>query len=191
MDFNVTLKSKKVTLRSLRTDDYDELLHVVSDSDLWAYFTHDLSIPNELKRWIGSAVIACEKLTRIPFAIIDNETGHAIGSTSFGSISLRDERVEIGWTFLGKDYHGKGFNQEAKRLMLEYAFDVNKLQRVECKTDVLNSAARKALEKIGFTEEGVLRSHTLMADGRRRDTIYYSILSSEWQEIQKTLQGNL
>ena len=95
-----------------------------------------------------------------------------IGSSSFGNFSDRDKRVEIGWTWLGRAYQGKGFNDLSKYLMMEYCFEKLGLERVECKTDVLNTHARRALQRIGMTEEGILRSHTLMTNNRRRDTIY-------------------
>lgn len=103
-----------------------------------------------------------------------------MGSTSFGNYSERDKRIEIGWTWLGKDYQGNGYNVQAKELLLNYCFEVLELERVEAKTDVLNKAARSSLLKSGFTEEGVLRSHTLMTNNRRRDTIYFSVLKSEY-----------
>ena len=107
-----------------------------------------------------------------------------MGSTSFGNISLRDKRAEIGWTWIGQNYQGKGINSEIKYLMIKYLFETLDFERVELKTDVLNIKARKALLRIGLKEEGVLRSHTLMTHGRRRDTVYYSLLKSEWEEIK-------
>ena len=107
-----------------------------------------------------------------------------IGSTSFGNFSFKDRRVEIGWTWIAKEYQGSGVNNEIKYLMLKYAFETLNFERVEVKTDVLNVKARRALSRIGFKEEGVLRSHTVMTHGRRRDTLYYSILKSEWNEVK-------
>lgn len=88
--------------------------------------------------------------------------------------------MEIGWSWLGKKYRGTGVNQEAKRLLLEHAFEVLGCERVEFKTGVLNIQAEKGLLNIGATEEGVLRSYNQVLGGRRRDAIYYSILRSEW-----------
>jgi RimJ/RimL family protein N-acetyltransferase len=112
--------------------------------------------------------------------VIDKQSGKLLGSTGFGNYFPRDQRIEIGWTWLGKAFQGKGINAQMKSLMLQYAFDALGMLRVEFKTDVLNLAARHALLRLGATEEGVLRSHTLMTQGRRRDTIYYSFLRGEW-----------
>jgi RimJ/RimL family protein N-acetyltransferase len=120
--------------------------------------------------------------SRLPFTIIDKKSGAIAGSTSFGNISFRDKRLEIGWTWIAKDYQGKGINDQIKYLMMEYAFGTLGFERVEFKTDVLNTFSRRALLRIGATEEGILRNHMLMTHNRRRDTIYYSVLRSEWEE---------
>jgi RimJ/RimL family protein N-acetyltransferase len=112
--------------------------------------------------------------------VIDKRSGKLLGSTGFGNYFPRDQRIEIGWTWLGKAFQGIGINAQMKSLMLQYAFEELEMLRVEFKTDVLNLPARQALLRLGAAEEGVLRSHTLMTQGRRRDTIYYSFLKGEW-----------
>ena len=121
---------------------------------------------------------------RLAFSIIDKQTNSLVGSTSIGNISERDKRVEIGWTWLGREFQGKGINDQAKYMLLKYCFEELHCERVEFKTDILNVPARNALKRIGAVEEGVLRSHTLMTNNRRRDTIYYSILRQEWENIK-------
>jgi RimJ/RimL family protein N-acetyltransferase len=110
--------------------------------------------------------------------------GVVIGSTSFGNIDLLHGRLEIGWTWLGRQFQGVGINREVKFLLLRFAFEALEIKRVEFKTDVLNQQSRRALKNIGATEEGVLRSHMIMPHNRRRDTIYYSILADEWPEVK-------
>ena len=112
--------------------------------------------------------------------MIETADGDIAGSTAFGYWSANDRRVEIGGSWLGREYQGTGINREAKFLLLSYAFDVLGMARVEFKTDVLN-------QNIGATEEGVLRSHTLTPGGRRRDTIYYSMLEDEWRAWRETV----
>ncbi|HRX11815.1 MAG TPA: GNAT family protein, partial [Draconibacterium sp.] len=125
-----------------------------------------------------------EAKTRLPFTVILKENNMVTGATSFGNFSVRDKRIEIGWTWFGPQFWGKGINTQAKYLMLKYCFEVLELERVELKTDVLNVPARNALLRMNITEEGVLRSHTLMTKGRRRDTIYYSVLKNEWKNLK-------
>ena len=121
---------------------------------------------------------------RLAFSIFDKQSNLLVGSTSIGNISERDKRVEIGWTWLGREFQGKGINDKVKYLLLKYCFEELDYERVEFKTDILNEPARKALKRIGAIEEGVLRSHTIMTHNRRRNTIYYSILSHEWKELK-------
>jgi RimJ/RimL family protein N-acetyltransferase len=103
-----------------------------------------------------------------------------VGSTAFGNFSPKDNRIEIGWSWIETLSQGTGINKNAKFHLLNFAFDYLNMERVEFKTDVLNVRARAGLIKIGAMEEGVLRSHTLMPDNRRRDTVYYSVLKEEW-----------
>ncbi len=184
IDFNKTLETNQILLRPLSQDDYDRFLKITTDKDLWIYFTSDLSDNNELLRWIETGEQEIKNEKRVAFSIIDKQTNSLVGSTSIGNISVRDKRVEIGWTWLGREFQGKGINDQAKYLLLKYCFEEIDCIRVEFKTDILNVPARNALKRIGAIEEGVLRSHTLMTHNRRRDTIYYSILRQEWKEIK-------
>ncbi len=179
-NFDLTLENDEVILRPLRESDFEEMLSLTSDPKVWDYFTSNLSDPESLRKWINTAVAAIEKKERMAFAVIRKETNKIIGSSSLGSYSERDKRIEIGWTWMSERARGTGLNQSVKKLLLKYCFEELGLERVEAKTDVLNIGARKGLERSGFTEEGVLRSHTLLANGRRRDSIYYSVLRNEW-----------
>jgi RimJ/RimL family protein N-acetyltransferase len=187
LDFDLILKNNLVLLRPMVYDDFNSFVNITGDRSMWIYFTSDLSVNPELKAWINTAVEDTGSKIRLAFTVIERSSGIVVGSTSFGNISNRDKRLEIGWTWLGREYQGKGINDSMKFLMLKYAFETLEFERVEMKTDVLNIPARKALLRIGATEEGVLRSHTLMTHGRRRDTIFYSILRSEWCEIKGKL----
>jgi RimJ/RimL family protein N-acetyltransferase len=170
------LEDERVLLRPMTREDLPLLQPVVADPELWVYYPYDLGAPGALERW-AEPHFAGE---RLQFTVIEKSSGRAAGATAFGNYSPRDQRIEIGWTWLGKEFQGTGINPAMKRLMLNYCFDTLKLKRVEIKTDVLNMPARMALVKLGAVEEGVLRSHTLMTNGRRRDTIYYSFLEGEW-----------
>lgn len=184
LDFNLILQTDKVILRPMISDDFNSFEILTKDKSMWIYFTSDLSDRADLHYWIDTALSDMENKTRLAFTIIEKSSASPVGSTSFGNISFRDRRIEIGWTWISREFQGKGVNSQIKYLMLKYAFETLDFERVEIKTDVLNIPARKALLRIGAKEEGVLRSHTLMTYGRRRDTIYYSILRSEWESIK-------
>lgn len=175
---NLILKNDYVLLRPLTRQDFSLLQELTADPNLWIYFTQDLSKPEEFEEWAAGHFSG----QRMQFVVIDQFTGKITGSTAFGNFSPKDQRLEIGWTWIGKEFQGTGINGQMKKVMLDYCFETLKLKRVEFKTDVLNLPARKALVKIGAVEEGILRSHTQMTHGRRRDTIYYSILEGEWPQ---------
>ncbi|GAB3203799.1 RimJ/RimL family protein N-acetyltransferase [Pontibacter aydingkolensis] len=189
MDFNsdIVLEDSRVLLRRYHPFDMPQLQNIMYDEDIWRFMPTKISNQEELEVWQQTVENGYITGTRYTFIIVDKASGKIAGSTSFGNISAADKRLEIGWTWLTKDFRGTGLNRHCKFLLLQYAFEELKYERVELKTDVLNMRSRKAMLKIGATEEGTLRSHTLMHDGRRRDTIYYSILKPEWEKIRNTI----
>jgi RimJ/RimL family protein N-acetyltransferase len=114
-----------------------------------------------------------------------------IGGTRFMNIEPAHRRVEIGFTWIGRPWQRTAVNTEAKYLMLRHAFETWNCIRVELKTDVLNRKSRDAIVRIGATEEGILRRHIIAATGRIRDTVYYSILDSEWPRVKAELEKKL
>ena len=181
------LETDKVILRPIQHLDIASFARIANDASIWKYFTFLLNKPAELQRWVETALKEREERKRIPFTIIEKATGDICGSTSFGSISYYDKRIEIGWSWLGKQYQGTEINFHAKFSMLSYAFDVLDWERVEIKTDNLNERAKQGLRKIGAREEGVLRSHMQMPLNRRRDSIFFSILKNEWPAIKNSI----
>jgi N-acetyltransferase len=184
---DLLLQNDHVLLRPLREQDLEQLQTIVFEEDTWRWTVTKITTQQDLENWVQAGISDRQKKQRFTFVIVDKATGKLAGSTAFGNISVVDKRLEIGWTWLAKDYRGTGLNRHCKFLLLQYAFDVLSYERVELKTDVLNLRSRQAMRKIGATEEGILRSHTLMHDGRRRDTIYYSILRPEWEQIRNTV----
>ncbi len=175
----------KVELKIVEEAHFDSLQSLALTASDWKYFTSNLADKAGFKAWFTEGIGLYKEHKRIPFAIFNQ--GEMAGTTSFGNISLHDKRIEIGWTWLGKKHQGTGLNPKVKLLLLSFAFEQLGMERVELKTDVNNLASRKAMLKIGATEEGILRSHTLMAFGNRRDTIYYSILKTEWPSVKERL----
>jgi N-acetyltransferase len=179
---NFTLETNRVLLRLVTPQDYDAFLPLTKDKELWKYFVNDLSNDEGLKNWMEKLFAERQQEVRMPFTVIDKHTNEICGSTSFLNISFYDKRLEIGSTWLGTPFIGTGVNRQAKFAMLSFAFEVMRIERVEIKTDNLNERAKAALLKVGMKPEGILRSHTLMHDNRRRDTMYFSIIRSEWEE---------
>lgn len=183
LHFKKVIETDQIILRHINENDYEEMKGLTVNEKMWEYFTNNLSNENVLLEWIKTAERSIENNERISFTIIDKRNNKIVGSTSLGNFSQRDKRIEIGWTWLSEKAQGTGLNQIVKLTLLKYCFEDLNLERVESKTDVLNIAAKKGLSKSGFTEEGVLRSHMLLANGRRRDSIYYGILKNEWNRI--------
>jgi len=181
------LETDKVLLRPLQHLDIASFTPLTKDASIWKYFTFLLNNPSELQYWVETALQEREEGKRIPFTIVEKVSGNICGSTSLGSISYYDKRIEIGWSWLGKQYQGTGINFHAKFCMLSFAFDLLSFERVEIKTDNLNERAKQGLRKIGAREEGVLRSHMKMPMNRRRDSVYFSILKNEWPGIRNSI----
>ena len=185
------LETPRVLLRPMQPADLEIYKRLSGDPDIWKYFTKDLSDPKEMDLWVNEALTEQAQKKKMPFTVFDKDTKSICGSTSYGNFSFFDRRVEIGWTWLGKEFIGMGVNRHAKFALLSYAFEVMKMERVEIKTDFLNERAKSALLKIGMKPEGVLRSHMQMHSNRRRDTIYFSIIRSEWPERKENFFADL
>lgn len=125
--------------------------------------------------------------TALPFVTIWQATNEVVGSTRFGNIDTGNHRVEIGWTWIGKPWQRTPVNTEAKFLMLQHAFEVWHCIRVELKTDKLNERSRAAILRIGAKEEGIFRHHVITESGRLRDSVYFSIIDTEWPEVKARL----
>jgi RimJ/RimL family protein N-acetyltransferase len=184
---NLTLETSKVLLRPMTEADFDMLLQLTQEKDMWKYFTLDLSDPIQLKKWMNIHFTDKAANTKRPFTIIEKSSGEIAGSMSMMNISFHDLRLEIGGSWLGKKFRSTGINLHSKYSMMRYAFEEMKFERVEFKTDVLNERARKGLQKIGGKEEGILRSHMTMWNDRRRSSIYFSVLKEEWPGVKQTI----
>ncbi|QIS09364.1 GNAT family N-acetyltransferase [Nocardia arthritidis] len=186
---DLVLVNDRVELRRVRFTDRPGFERIVFDPEIWKYFVARVGTQDELDDFLESAVVDTLRGTRIVFAIIDRASGEIVGSSAYGNLAEAERRVEIGWSWLGAQARRTGINRAAKFALLEHAFDELDCERVEFKTDVLNTPARTALSRLGATEEGVLRSFNYMPGGRRRDVIYYSILRREWPDVRVNLRG--
>ncbi len=187
----LVLETSRVQLRLMQLTDRDALAAIATPPEIWTWFTKELNKATELQEWMDAAFQERAEGKRMPFVIIDKESSTICGCTSLGNISFYDKRIEIGWTWLSTAFMGSGVNHHAKFVLLSYAFDAMRFERIEIKTDNLNERAKKALVHIGATEEGVLRSHMQMPHGRRRDSVYYSILKEEWSTVQMLYFGDV
>ncbi len=187
----ITLEGRHVRLEPLSRQHKSELAMVALDPDLWRFTPTQIHSAVDLDAYIETALRWQRAGTTIPFATVDRSTGRAIGSTQFGNIDPQNRRAEIGWIWLGRDFQRRAFNTEAKLLMFAHAFERMDCIRVELKADVLNTKSRTAIARLGAKEEGILRNHMILPDGRLIDWVYYSVLRDEWPSVRAGLKQKL
>lgn len=184
----VVLEGTTVRLEPLRMDHVEALGAVGLDPLLWALTTIRVDTPAAMRAYVEDALTEQQAGLSLPFATVERASGRVIGSTRFGNITPVHRRVEIGWTWIARAWQRTAVNTEAKLLMLSHAFDTLGYRRVELKTSALNMQSRTAMLRIGATEEGTLRQHMLNSDGSNRDSVYFSILDTEWPVVQARLR---
>jgi len=187
----IILEGKGVRLEPLTQAHHAQLCEVGFDDELWRLTTTIIHTPEDMKKYIDTALKDFSDGKALPFAIIEKRSNMAVGSTRFGNIERTHRRVEIGWTWIAKQWQRTFINTEAKYLLLSHAFDTLGCMRVEFKTDSTNSRSRNALMRIGAKEEGVFRNHMIMPGGRIRHSVYFSIIDSEWNEVKRELEKKL
>jgi len=189
----LTLEGAVVRLEPVRRE-HAELFWEIAKSDLediFRWIPYSMKTPDDFQRLIDKAFEEQERGESIVFATVERASGRVIGSTRFMNIDRINRRVEIGSTWIAPPWQRTAVNTEAKCLMLRHAFEVWTCMRVELKTDALNQKSRNAILRIGAKEEGTLRRHLVTWTGRVRDTVYFSILDSEWPEVKTRLKGRL
>jgi RimJ/RimL family protein N-acetyltransferase len=187
----VVLEGQFVRLDPLLESHLAPLCEAGLDPGLWQWVPYRVLTLEDMRGYIRDALQAESLGTALPFATIGRATGKAVGSTRFMNIDRANRRVEIGSTWIGKPWQRSAVNTEAKYLMLRHAFEALGCVRVELKTDALNQQSRNAILRIGAREEGTLRRHTMTWSGRVRDTVYFSILDSEWPQVKAGLEAKL
>jgi RimJ/RimL family protein N-acetyltransferase len=187
----VSLEGRHVRLEPLSESHRDELIETVSDGELWELFVTLVPRVENIDKFIENAISAHDSGDGLAFATIDKASGRVVGSTRFMKANLANKRVEIGFTFIAKSYQKTMINTEAKLLMLTHAFEVMGLNRVEFITDYLNNASRNAILRLGAKEEGIMRNHMIMPDGRVRDSVLFSITNYDWAGVKQNLSYKL
>jgi len=178
---NYTLENEMVKLRPLELNDFENLLHFsINEPELWTYSLIQANSENNLKKYIELAINGRENSKEYAFIVFDKRAEKFVGSTRFYDIQIENLTLQLGYTWYGKDFQGTGLNKNCKYLLLEFAFEILKMERVEFRADYENKRSISAMKSIGCKEEGILRSNGFKADGTRRDSIVLSILKEEW-----------
>jgi RimJ/RimL family protein N-acetyltransferase len=181
LDKEIILENDRVRLQPLLVSDFASLLPFsLNEPELWTYSLVPANGAENLKKYLELAIDGREKGHSYPFLVIDKLTNEIAGSTRFYDYQKAHNTVQLGFTWYGKKFHGTGLNKNCKYLMLQFAFDVLGLDRVEFRADNNNARSIAAMKKIGCVEEGILRSNCASLTGRR-DSIVLSILKAEWE----------
>ena len=184
----ITLQGRHVSLEPLHQEHFAEIQAAAADGELWKLFFTSVPSPENTQNWLDLALEMQDQKKAIPFVIREKRTGQIVGSTRYCNIDHNNERLEIGYTWYAKRVQRSAINTECKLLLLSHAFDIFECIAVEFRTDWFNRRSQAAIERLGAKRDGVLRNHTILPDGRVRDTVVYSILQNEWAGVKQNLQ---
>lgn len=188
---NYILEDDFVHMRPLCENDFDHLVQfAVDEPDIWKFSLVPIVGQDGLRNYIDATLAAREEKKEYPFIVFDKRQQKYVGSTRFYDIQLASQTFQLGYTWYGKQFQGTGLNKHCKLLLLEFAFEKIGMERVEFRADNNNKKSIAAMQSIGCTIEGVLRSHLPMTDGNRRDSIILSILKNEWFGTVKEALSN-
>ncbi|PMS23563.1 GNAT family N-acetyltransferase [Paraburkholderia rhynchosiae] len=187
----LTLSGKTIELRVLEPADAPGLVDAAADGELWNLKVTVVPEPSTMDRYIATALRGYEEGHVIPLVIIARDSGRIVGSTRFWKIDRANRKIEIGHTWLSQSAQRTAANTEAKFLLLTYAFEILRSVRVQFTTDDLNEKSRAAILRIGAKQEGIVRHERIMPDGRKRNSVRFSIIDTEWPDVKTALENKL
>jgi RimJ/RimL family protein N-acetyltransferase len=183
----ITLRSPRVDLEPLTMAHLPDLKAAVKDGELWNLWYTTIPRPEHMDAEIDRRLRLRSEGSMLPFAVIDNSSGTAVGMTTYMNIDAVNHRLEIGSTWYRASVQRTALNSQCKLLLLEHAFETLECIGVEFRTHFFNRQSRRAIERLGAKLDGVLRQHQRMDDGSLRDTCVYSIIASEWPAVRANL----
>jgi RimJ/RimL family protein N-acetyltransferase len=184
----VTLTGRHVRLEPLAHSHVADLFAGGTDPSIWQYIPYPpVHTEADMRAWVDDLLARQAKGADLPFAVVHQGLGRAIGATRYLDIQRANRAVEIGGTWYAPDHQRTAANTEAKLLLLSYAFETLGCVRVQLKTDERNVRSQRAIERIGAVREGTLRHSVIMPDGFRRNSVYYSVLEAEWPSVKQKL----
>jgi len=187
----VTLEGHGVRLEPLAPSHEEELAAAAADGRLWELFYTFVPPREKTGAYIAEALAGQKAGHMLPWAVRESKTGAIVGSTRFHDIDAPIDRVEIGYTWYALAWQRTHVNAACKRLLLGHAFESLGCRVVGFRTDNFNIPSQRAIEALGARRDGVLRHHKLRPDGSVRDSVMYSILTTEWPDVKKHLDLRL
>ncbi len=186
----VTLTGNLVRLEPLSSEHASDLYEVGAEDSIWRYLPRPaFSSLDDAEGWVRQCMDETSRGERVAFAVINLETGKAIGSTAYLDIDRPNRALEIGMTWYGTAWQRTGVNTECKYLLMTHAFEDQSARRVCLKTDSRNDRSRRAILRLGAVEEGTWRNHRIAWDGMDRHSVFYSVIDSEWPDVKRRLEG--
>ncbi|AEP89931.1 acetyltransferase, gnat family [Bacillus subtilis subsp. subtilis str. RO-NN-1] len=167
------------------------LYESANDENIWTHLPKTITTLRGMEAFVEEALQTKETGTEFPFVIIHRKTGKMVGTTRFLYMSSASRSLEIGWTWFHPSVWGTSVNTECKYLLLQYCFEQLKTIRVQFKTDERNIRSQKAIERLGAVKEGILRNQMIRKDGTFRNSVFYSIIDSEWPSVKQHLEQRL
>ncbi|NYH07042.1 GNAT family N-acetyltransferase [Pseudomonas moraviensis] len=186
-----TLQGQGIILRPLQYTDADALLRAAADGELWNLTVTVVPSATTVDAYLKKALDGREAGTVMPFVIVLKETGEVIGSTRFWKIDPLNRKLEIGSSWISTRFQKTFVNTEAKYLMLRHAFELLDCVRVQFTTDENNQKSRNAILRLGAQQEGIVRHERIMPDGRKRNSVRFSIIDDEWSQVRLNLERKL
>jgi RimJ/RimL family protein N-acetyltransferase len=187
----VILKGDEIELLPLEKEHLEDLFLAASNKEIWELTSVDYSVEEIFYPNLNNAMNGREKGTVYPFIIVHKHSNKIIGTTRFLEIYPDDKKIEIGVTWIMKEYWGTSVNLECKLLLLNYCFETLKTNRVQFRAKDNNVRSRKAIEKIGGLFEGILRKDKVEPNGEPRNTAFYSILDNEWENVKQSIKNQI
>ncbi len=189
---SVVLTGRHVRLEPMTEAHISGLAAVGVGQKFWDFMVYGrMDSEDDMRQWVMEILSRAKNGTDLPFAAIHLASGRVAGATRYMNIMPKDRGLEVGGTWYGTEFQRTPVNTECKYLLFTHAFETLKCIRLQLKTDLHNERSQKAIERIGAKKEGVLRHHMILPDGRYRDSVYYSILDSEWPEVKRKLEAML
>ncbi len=185
----VILTGRHVRLEPMTEAHAPALTEIGAGQPFWNFMLYgEIQTREDMRRWVLDILDRASHGADLPFVAVHLASGQVAGATRYLNISPRDRGLEIGGTWYGPEFQRTVVNTECKYLLLQHAFENLNAIRVQLKTDSRNERSQHAIERIGAVKEGVLRNHMILPDGRIRDSVFYSILDTEWPMVKARLE---
>jgi RimJ/RimL family protein N-acetyltransferase len=187
----VSLRGRYAALEPLSFEHQDALAEAVRDGDLWKLWYTAIPSPEGMRAEIERRLGLQKAGSMLPFAVRSLASAKIAGMTTYMNIDANHRRVEIGSTWYARSAQRTPLNTECKLMLLAHAFETLDCIAVEFRTGFFNYASRRAIERLGAKQDGILRSHQRYADGSLRDTVVFSVVAQEWPAVKRHLEFKL